>query len=1197
MLLAFVCLLLALALCCSAEAEEPLFGMGRRHYLGEGRLDIKYTTPAAGADGRASELATPHIDWADPYVNGPIRAFVIPSVMEGRTLVELMQRLELQVDAVTIDPAWDVNKWTMSFGEAYGARAEQTAEGDVDFGFMYTYLEEDLSSDRTWEVMVMYGILGWGHLPESVRAKILQRVRDGMGLVIVGPFEGPGGEGLRGLSALLPATEAGAPGPVYPTYRPWRSPKGGWSAQGEHYITHDVPLETFPQDYLGHRKYDPAADSQVIAAADGDPTIAVRQVGRGRVVALGYENYGLAPFVRWEAYGAVGDAWWETWYSLLLRSIIWAAKKEPSARVEGLTLSCAEAETDRQTPISALARIAGQAEELLWQVRDDAGAVELTGKAPVTDMAATFPIPVAELNGGRHLVDVFLLSGGRHADWATAVLTARPPVSIAAVTADPSVVTEEKPVRATANLSAPLPDGASLTLELVDNYHRVIARAASPALSAGGRTATAELATDDLLTHLGWVRATLSQGGRKLDQRQVRVDFATPARRRVWDDYEVNVPFYGPQNYYPWLPLLDEQYRKAGVTWLMEPERNFRFTVLAQPGGLGVYHYDRKSFEDQMEAYWRTGDKQYLIRRPCLHRDWRETAREQITAKINPFLKYRPFHYYIYDEPSLTSYSRAFDFCFAPETIAAFREWLKKEYRTLKALNEEWGSAYRKWEEIVPPTTEEAQKQHRIPAWADFRRFMDLTYADALKYTQQVVDELDPGSRTLIGGTQVPTPFNGTDWWLFSQSIGILEPYFGIDEFRAFNPDLPIIQACGYQEAGPELEEELWRRALRGQRGATIFWNYTFHDPDLQLNSQGVAMERAFGMLRGQGVARLLLSARRDDTRVAILYSQPSLRTAWIQDGKMREGWSGHSERYQQHMASHQAWQQVLHALGLQFHYLSYEQLAKHGVDRKRFDVLVLPDAIALSDAEVKRIKTFLTAGGTVLADGEPGQFDEHSKPRAHAALTASNGVHLVGLPQTDDEAERRGYVNQIRPLLTAAGVRSPAQVSQPIAQVVRYTDGPAEYVALADAPSEAHTVTFDRSAHIYDLRARRYLGETGRLEVPAGSTRVALYSLLPGRVEAVEAKVSRPFGPGEEVDVAVLARAAASFRHVFAVHVYGPDGVLRPMYGANLDAPGGKGLHKFRLAWNDMVGEWRVVATDAATGVTGEARFVVTGE
>lgn len=1160
MLIELLSLLFLVALCCAAEAEEPMLGMGRRHYFGEGRLDITYTT----------ELATPHTDWADPYVNGPIRAFVIPSVMEGRTLVELMQRLELQVDAVTIDPAWDVNKWTMSFGEAYGARAEQTAEGEVDFSFMYQYLEEDLSSERTWEVMVMHGILGWGHLPETVRAHILQRVREGMGLVLVGPVEGPGGEGLRELSALLPAGEGEL--------------RGDWRAQGDHYLTRGVPVETFPGEFLQHRKYTPAEGAEVIATAAGNPTIAVRQVGKGRVVSLGYANYGLAPFLRWEAYGAVGDAWWETWYSLFARAVVWAAKKEPKAGLEEFTLSSAEVGAERHTPISALVKVAGPAEAVQWQVRDDAGAVKLTGEAAVSEGAATFAIPVGELNCGRHLVDVFLLRGDKRADWATATLEVRPPVSVRAVTAEPGLVTETGPITAKAELSGALPEGASLALELVDGYQRVVARA------TGER---AVLGTDDLLTHIGWVRTTLWQGGRRLDQKQVRVDFATPERLRVWDDYEVNIPFYGPQNYYHWLPLLDAQYRKAGVTWLMEPERNFRFTVLAQPSGLGVYHYDRKPFEEQREAYWQTGDKQYLVRKPCLHRDWRETARAQMTEKIRPFLKYRPFHYYLYDEPSLTSYSRTFDFCFSPETLAAFREWLKREYRTLKALNEEWGSAYRRWEEITPPTTEEAQQEGRIPAWADFRRFMELTYAEALKYTQEVVEGLDPGAKTLVGGTQVPTPFNGTDWWLFSQSIGILEPYFGIDEFRAFNPDVPIIQACGYQDAGPELEEELWRRFLRGQQGATIFWNYTFHDPDLQLNSQGVAMERAFGELRGRGVARLLLGAQRDDTRVAILYSQPSLRTAWIQDGKIREGWSGQSERYDHHMASHQAWQQALHALGLQYHYLSYEQLAKRGVDRTRFDALILPDALALSDAEVKAIRKFLAAGGRVLANGAPGQYDEHSKPRAEAPLPAGDGLFLLDLAKADREEMAAALAAQAGPLLERAGVRPPASLSGPVAQLTRFRDGGCDYLAL-DAPAEGARLSFGRTAHVYDLRGRRYLGEREALEIPAGSNPITIYALLPAKVEAVEVAVAPRFRPGDEVEYQVFAQTATPFRHVFAVQIFGPEGELRHMYGANLNAPSGKGLGKFRLAWNDSNGEWRLRATDAATGVVGEARFRV---
>jgi hypothetical protein len=47
--------------------------------------DIVYSTDAQ----------TPHVKWADPFVNGPIRAFIISTVNEGRSVAELMQRLTL----------------------------------------------------------------------------------------------------------------------------------------------------------------------------------------------------------------------------------------------------------------------------------------------------------------------------------------------------------------------------------------------------------------------------------------------------------------------------------------------------------------------------------------------------------------------------------------------------------------------------------------------------------------------------------------------------------------------------------------------------------------------------------------------------------------------------------------------------------------------------------------------------------------------------------------------------------------------------------------------------------------------------------------------------------------------------------------------------------------------------------------------
>jgi hypothetical protein len=48
---------------------------------------------------------------------------------------------------------------------------------------------------------------------------------------------------------------------------------------------------------------------------------------------------------------------------------------------------------------------------------------------------------------------------------------------------------------------------------------------------------------------------------------------------------------------------------------------------------------------------------------------------------------------------------------------------------------------------------------------------------------------------------------------------------------------------------------------------------------------------------------------------------------------------------------------------------------------------LVLPHALALSDAELSAIRSFIAAGGRVFADIAPGSFDAHSRRRA-APLT-----------------------------------------------------------------------------------------------------------------------------------------------------------------------------------------------------------------
>ncbi|PYV09380.1 MAG: hypothetical protein DMG23_11020 [Acidobacteria bacterium] len=55
-------------------------------------------------------VQTPHVPWGKPSAGPPVRAFVVPSVSEGRTLVELAERMDLTFDTVMIDESRALEK-------------------------------------------------------------------------------------------------------------------------------------------------------------------------------------------------------------------------------------------------------------------------------------------------------------------------------------------------------------------------------------------------------------------------------------------------------------------------------------------------------------------------------------------------------------------------------------------------------------------------------------------------------------------------------------------------------------------------------------------------------------------------------------------------------------------------------------------------------------------------------------------------------------------------------------------------------------------------------------------------------------------------------------------------------------------------------------------------------------------------------
>lgn len=119
-----------------------------------------------------------------------------------------------------------------------------------------------------------------------------------------------------------------------------------------------------------------------------------------------------------------------------------------------------------------------------------------------------------------------------------------------------------------------------------------------------------------------------------------------------------------------------------------------------------------KKFDEKSKLYKETKDKKYLIREPSFtDPDFQEKAKKIVQETTKQAMLYGGAHdYVISDEFGLGKRYSYYDFDFLPSSIQAFREWLKKQYKTISALNKEWETDYKTWEEIEPLTLEEARK-------------------------------------------------------------------------------------------------------------------------------------------------------------------------------------------------------------------------------------------------------------------------------------------------------------------------------------------------------------------------------------------------------------------------------------------------------------------------------------------------------
>ncbi|SDW17320.1 beta-galactosidase trimerization domain-containing protein [Paenibacillus sp. CF384] len=949
----------------------------------EKTYDITYETSFGGD----------YPDRLQSYAGEKLKLFFVPSVKHGREIVEFIRRTGVAYETVTIDRAWDLNKW--GIGDYYDIRASVD-----DQHIMFDNLEKVLTSEEHFDVLVIPAVNGWSHFTAAAREAIVRRVKAGAGLVLMRPFHGEDklkSPELEELSPLVNLFEEGFAvdnnaGEGYPKVRFDLLKSGRWTAAKSHYITSGIPLELLPCEELAYYPYQAAGDV-LIEAADGSPIAAVKSCGKGRVVAFGYYPRDILPqhkeFTGKEStYDAVIDRWagakssctfafLESFYELVYRSVIWAAKRETDCLIEPPVRK--EQEWDVRTSGSLVP------DRIQYTIKNAYDEIVAEGNCD----GSVLPLPRQLENGGEFRVALNAFAAGELVDFATFGFSQPLQASIAEAVLSHQSLQVGETLQVMLRLEG-LAAG-ELSVQIIDDYGNVLQQSVT-AFKSGSDRLTQEFRAAAMKSMHITVQADVRIGNHLVQRWTSERIVVTPSQRQI-EDFEV---FTAPQNrgHGDFLGLVGERYHEIGITGLFPGSS--KTLTMSGAEGLGVYWYHRGPYVERKEQYYRTKDKEYLVRIPCLNDPafW-QGLQHKITGKVAEFKHFGPIAYFANDEGSLTCYTDELDLCFCSHCLGEMREWLKQDYASdIEALNLSWGTAYSSWNEAFPLTREEARRRSSYAPWADHRRFMENTFIEAYRRIASIVKSEDEGGVIRMSGCQASTAYSGYDYYRLHQHVGYFEAYGVGNQYefhRSFAKPGTIIGGWfGYGVDGATAKHGVWHGVYHGLTLCNIFWEFSMLNPDYSLSNSAKDLSVPFKEIREEGIGKLLLHvAERDHCGIAIHYSMASVRGTTIAADRAR------------FESNRQGWIDMLEDSGYQYSFVATQQIEAGELLKNDYKLLVLPYSIALSAAETAEITRFVQQGGVIIGDIQTGLMDKHCTPLSQGQLD-----ELFGIERLSTEAE-----------------------------------------------------------------------------------------------------------------------------------------------------------------------------------------------
>ena len=937
----------------------------------------------------STEVETPHVKWATPYAGPRTKALVLT---DARFPVELAERADFDVDTV--------NTVISGYLHMEDYRGGKWGAADIG-GWIEKKIEEE-----PWDVLLL-GPRGARYINRYCADAIARRVKAGAGLVLV--------KGTAPPKTLADLSPLGAQGKAAYEKHPI-------DRRLDHFVT--GPLDLSHALTQNVRVGD--ATGSAIAFAGKTPVVAVREVGRGRVVAFAWEHP-LPKFSRYLSGEIRPDApdrnpdyptfdFREDYYALTIRAMLWAARHESPVALVRLVHKDGELvlETRNRGPALDV--------EADVRVKDEYSETVLSMRAAITvpegDARRTIALPVGKLPGGANRVIVRLFAGEKILDFGQAVIVVPKPTTVASVSLPKYVYAPGE----TAIVEAVFKGDASnvrAVAYLRDGRGRLLAVREAPI--ADGKASFSFDAGDVVCTAVATVQVDALRNDVRSD-RNVQ-EFFVP-RAPKWEDYTFATQWVGPYSI-NW----EEEAGRLAVAARMHfvltyglPTNTAESPVVCEAkfvrpfvdAGIGVaptciipsevrMHHDAARSRWMSELLQKPPEKRTkkdLVRLVCYNDPaFREKTRLFAEKAARAFRKYGPASYNLQDEMNYIR-SKQFgedapDCCFCEHCMKKMRTWLEGEYGTLASLNAAWGSSFASWDAVEPDTFLEAQAKGRYVSWSDHRRFNDISTRELLELTRQALRRHDPDAETQLSGTYDVSAYSGMDWWENYTTLDSSNGYGNkaergslqgrlAAEWSRTHVDIPW--TTGYN-APPHIQRyDVFSHALDGDMGSAWWWSRMLWREDYSSHNWGKAAMAATKVMH-DGLARLMRETTSNPDRIAIHYSMASHR--------LNYALAGGTEKHFRYGRAGWAW--LLKECGYGYTMVAADQVENGRLLREGFRVFIMPSSMAMSDGEVAAVRAFVEKGGIVVADYAPAIADRHLVPREKSALADLFGIGAIG--------------------------------------------------------------------------------------------------------------------------------------------------------------------------------------------------------